>query len=356
MADDMEKTEEPTSKKLSDAREEGNVPKSQDIAGVIVLFVAILTVMMMFTFISERILDLTRYYFSVLNEPVDREGMLDLAFVTFRETLIMTVPFALVVAIAGVAGNVVQFGFNFTTKPLTPNFSKLDPIKGLANLFTIEKGLNALKITFKSLSALGVGFLYFWYYIEELPAVALFTLEDQMGWLRDKAIVLASVILIIIFVYAILDLLMTRKHYFDKLKMSKQEVKDEMKNMEGDPHIKAKIRQIQFQAARKRMMSAVPTADVVITNPTHYAVAIVYDESKHNAPVVVAKGVDNIAIQIKKIARENGVHIVQNPPLARSLYAEVEVDRPIPEMLFAAVAEVLAYVYKMGKKRKEHIQ
>lgn len=355
MADDMEKTEEPTAKKLSDAREEGNVPKSQDIAGVIVLFIAILTLIMMFTFISERMLNLTRYYFTVLNEPVDREGMLDLAFVTFRETLIMTVPFALVIAIAGVAGNVAQFGFNFTTKPLVPNFSKLDPIKGLANLFTIEKALNALKITFKSFTALGIGFLYFWYYIEELPTVALFTLEDQMGWLRDKAIVLASVMLIIIFVYAIIDLIITRKHYFDKLKMSKQEVKDEMKNMEGDPHIKAKIRQIQFQAARKRMMSSVPTADVVITNPTHYAVAIVYDETKHNAPVVVAKGVDNIAIQIKKIARENGVHIVQNPPLARSLYAEVDVDRPIPEMLFAAVAEVLAYVYKMGKKRKENL-
>lgn len=128
-----------------------------------------------------------------------------------------------------------------------------------------------------------------------------------------------------------------------------------MKNMEGDPHVKAKIRQIQFQAARKRMMASVPTADVVITNPTHYAVAIMYDETKHNAPVVVAKGVDNIAIQIKKIARENGVHIVQNPPLARSLYKEVEIDRAIPDMMFAAVAEVLAYVYKMGKKKKEKL-
>jgi flagellar biosynthetic protein FlhB len=131
-----------------------------------------------------------------------------------------------------------------------------------------------------------------------------------------------------------------------------QEIKDEFKSMEGDPHIKAKIRQIQMQAARKRMMSSVPHADVVITNPTHYAVAIKYDETKHNAPVVVAKGVDNIAIQIKKVARENGVHIVQNPPLARSLYKEVEIDHPIPDLLFAAVAEVLAYVYKMGKKRK----
>lgn len=354
MADDQEKTEEPTSKKIEDARAEGNVAKSQDIIGVTVLFIAILALLMMFSFIADRILNITRYYLSLMNQPLDRELMFDMAVVTFRETLIMVIPISLVVAIAGVVGTVAQTGFNFTTKPLVPNFSKLDPIKGLGNLFTLQKLVESIKVTLKSFTAIGIGFVFFWYFIQELPTVALFALEDQMGWLRDKAIILASVMLIIIFIYAIIDLFITRKNYFDKLKMSKQEIKDEMKNMEGDPQVKAKIRQIQFQAARKRMMSAVPTADVVITNPTHYAVAIVYDETKHNAPVVVAKGVDNIAIQIKKIARENGVHIVQNPPLARSLYKEVDIDRPIPDMLFAAVAEVLAYVYKMGKKRKTH--
>lgn len=352
MADDQEKTEEPTAKKLEDARAEGNVPKSQDVVGVVVLFVSILAVLMMFTFIADRMLHLAQYYFSLMRQPLDRELMVDLAVVTMKEFLIMALPVSIIVAVAGVFGTVAQIGFNFTTKPLTPNFSKLDPIKGFANLFTLQKLLDSIKITLKSFTALGIGFLYFWYFVEELPTVALFTLQDQMGWLRDKAIVLASVMLLIIFVYAVIDLFLVRKHYFDKLKMSLQEIKDEMKNMEGDPHIKAKIRQIQMQAARKRMMTSVPTADVVITNPTHYAVAIVYDENKHNAPVVVAKGVDNMAIQIKKVARENGVHIVQNPPLARSLYKEVEIDHPIPDMLFAAVAEVLAYVYKMGKKRK----
>lgn len=354
MADDMEKTEEPTSKKIEDARLEGNVAKSQDIVGVVILFVGILALIMMFSFIANRVLALTRYYFSLMNQPLDRELMFDMAVVTFREFLIMALPISIIIAVAGVIGTVGQIGFNFTTKPLTPNFSKLDPIKGLGNLFTLQKALESVKITLKSFTALGVGFIFFWFYIKELPIVALFTLQDQMGWLRDKAIVLAAVMLIIITVYALFDLFITRKQYFDKLKMSKQEVKDEMKNMEGDPHIKAKIRQIQMQAARKRMMSSVPTADVVITNPTHYAVAIKYDETKHFAPVVVAKGVDNIAIQIKKVARENGVHIVQNPPLARSLYAEVDIDHPIPDMLFAAVAEVLAYVYKMGKKRKDN--
>ena len=307
---------------------------------------------MMFPFISEHLLSLVRYYFSLMNHPLEETNLVDIAFVTFKEFLIMALPFTLIIAVAGVAGTVSQIGFNFTTKPLTPNFSKLDPIAGLKNMLSMQKVLEALKITFKSFAAMGVGFLFFWSYMKELPTVALFSIWEQMGWFKEKAIILASVMLVVLFLFAMIDLFLTRKHYFDKLKMSLQEIKDEMKNMEGDPHIKAKIRQIQMQAARKRMMSAVPHADVVITNPTHYAVAIKYDETKHHAPVVVAKGVDNIAIQIKKIARENGVHLVQNPPLARSLYAEVEIDHPIPELLFAAVAEVLAYVYKMGKKKK----
>lgn len=352
MADDMEKTEEPTSKKLEDAREEGNVAKSQDIAGVVVLLMAILALLMTFSYMEEKVLKLTRYYFSLMSQPLERKDTFDIAITTFKEFFLITMPLTLIIAIAGVIGTVSQIGFLFTTKPLMPNFSKLNPISGLKNLFTLEKVLQSFKITFKSLSAIGIGFFVFWYYVEELPTVALFPLDQQMSWLRDKMIILAAIMLLIIAFYSIIDLILTRRQYMEKMKMSKQEIKDEFKNMEGDPKVKGKIKQIQFQAARKRMMAAVPTADVVITNPTHYAVAIVYDETKHNAPVVVAKGVDNIAIQIKKIARENGVHIVQNPPLARSLYQEVEIDRAIPDALFTAVAEVLAYVYKMGKKRK----
>ena len=164
-------------------------------------------------------------------------------------------------------------------------------------------------------------------------------------------LIIAFVMFLIIFIFAMIDIVIVRKQYFDGLKMSKQEIKDEMKNMDGDPMIKAKIRQIQMEASRKRMMSEVPDADVVITNPTHYAVAIKYDEEKSHAPIVVAKGMDNIAQKIKEIARENGVYVVQNPPLARSLYAQVDVEKPIPNELFAAVAEVLAYVYKMNQKK-----
>ncbi|OIP54890.1 MAG: flagellar biosynthesis protein FlhB, partial [Helicobacteraceae bacterium CG2_30_36_10] len=333
-----------------DARKEGNVPKSQDASGVITLFVAILALLMLFPVMSEHMVFLFKYYFSLIGMPLDKLFMIDIAIVTIREFLFIILPLAIAVAVAGVIAAMAQFGFLFTTKAIIPDFKKIDPIKGTKNLFSMKKLIEGVKITFKSFTTLGVGFIFFFYFITELPTVALFSLGDQLVWLKDKAIIIALVMLLIIFVFAVIDIVIVRKQYFEGLKMSKQEIKDEMKNMEGDPLIKGKIRQIQMEASRKRMMSEVPHADVVITNPTHYAVAIKYDEEKSHAPIVVAKGMDNIALQIKRIARENNVHIVQNPPLARSLYAEVDIDKPIPETLFAAVAEVLAYVYKMNRK------
>lgn len=352
MADDAEKTEEPTPKKIEDAREEGNVPKSQDTSGVITLFVAILAFLLLFPYMHERMILLFKYYFSLLGASLDRALMVDIAIVTMREFLLIVMPVSIAVAIAGIIASLAQFGFLFTTKAITPDLNKLDPIKGIKNLFSMKKIIDGLKITLKSFTTLGIGFVFFFLFIVELPTVALFGLGDQMEWLKDKMLIIVFVMLLIIFVFAMIDLVIVRKQYFDGLKMSLQEIKDEMKNMDGDPLIKAKIRQIQMQASRKRMMSAVPSADVVITNPTHYAVAIKYDEEKSHAPTVVAKGMDNVALQIKKIARENGVHVVQNPPLARELYNKVELDRTIPSELFAAVAEVLAYVYKMSAGKR----
>jgi len=350
MADDQEKTEEPTPKKIEDARKEGNVPKSQDTSGVITLFVAILATLMLFPFIADHMLKLFKYYFSLIGTPLDKLFMLDIAIVTFRETLLMVMPLALAVAVSGVIAALAQFGFLFTTKAVMPDFKKIDPIKGTKNLFSLKKMIEGVKITFKAFTTLGIGFIFFFIFIKDLPTVALFGLPDQLGWLKDKMIIIALVMLLVIFIFALIDIIIVRKQYFDGLKMSKQEIKDEMKNMEGDPLIKSKIKQKQMEISRQRMMQEVPNADVVITNPTHYAVAIKYDEAKSHAPIVVAKGMDNMAQQIKKVARENEVHIIQNPPLARSLYKEVEVDKPIPEELFGAVAEVLAYVYKMNKK------
>lgn len=351
MADDMEKTEEPTDKKIEDARKEGNVPKSQDASGVVTLFIAILALLLLFPYMASRVIFLFQYYFNIMGDGVDKDMLFGLAFVTMREFLMIILPLAIAVAIAGVIAALAQFGFLFTTDAIVPKLNKIDPIKGTKNLFSMKKVIEGVKITFKSFTTLGIGFLFFFFFIMELPTVALFGLDDQLEWLQEKALIIALVMLFIIFVFAVIDIIIVRKQYFDNLKMSKQEIKDEMKNMEGDPLIKGKIRQIQMEASRKRMMSDVPDADVVITNPTHYAVALKYEESKGHAPIVVAKGKDNVAVQIKKIARENNVQIVQNPPLARSLYAEVAIDKPIPEALFTAVAEVLAYVYKTNKKK-----
>ncbi len=350
MADDLEKTEEPTPKKIEDSRKEGNVPKSQDTSGVITLFFAILSILMLFDFMGDRLFHLSRYLFSLQGMALTQTNLIDIAFTMMMEFLIIALPLALVVAISGIIGGLAQFGFLFTTKPLVPDFKKLDPIKGAQNLFSLKKIIEGFKITLKAMVTMGVGFSFFFFFIQELPTVALFPLMDQLEWVKDKMIVIALVMLLVLVVFALIDLVIVRKQYFDKLKMSKQEIKDEMKNMEGDPHIKGKIRQIQMETARKRMMAEVPHADVVITNPTHYAVAIKYDGSKHRAPVVVAKGMNTIAVQIKKIAREHRVHIVQNPPLARTLYNEVAIEKPIPETLFATVAEVLAYVYKIDNR------
>jgi flagellar biosynthetic protein FlhB len=251
---------------------------------------------------------------------------------------------------AGVVGNIAQFGFLFTTKPIKPKLSKISPLKGLKNLFSIKKVFNGIKIILKVSIAFGVGFYLFLGWLEEIPKLELFDLMMQIKWLVDKSIILAFTMLSVFLVFAAIDFAYTKYSYIKSLRMSKQEIKEEMKNAEGDPRIKAKIRQIQMKMAMQRMMKEIPKADVVVTNPTHYAVAIRYDRTKDKAPRVIAKGVDHLAQKIKEIAREHDVMIVENKPLARQLYAEVELEAEIPEKLYQAVIELLVYVYKTKGK------
>ena len=350
MADEEEKTEEATPKKIEDARKKGNVPKSQDTSSIVTLFVALSLFILLFGFMAKEILLTSKAFFMYIGNEIDSLFTINIALISFKETFLIIMPMLIGVAIAGILSNIIQFGFLWTTEPLIPKLEKIDPIKGLKNLFSLKKIVDGIKITFKSFVTLLVGFLLFISFIKELPTVTMFNLKDQLIWLAQKSIILAFAVLLVLFIFAMIDLIITRRRYAKNLMMSKQEIKDERKNMEGDPLVKAKIRQKQMEMAQKRMMASVPEADVVITNPTHYAVALKYDQEKNPAPIVVAKGVDNIALKIKEIAREHNVHIVENPPLARSLYAEVELEHPIPESLFTAVAEILAYVYKINKK------
>jgi flagellar biosynthetic protein FlhB len=351
MADEAEKTEEPTPKKIEDAKKEGNVPKSQDTSGFVTLLVAIGATFALLPFINNRLDKLYIYYHQMMGEELTKSNIYDIALVTLKEMLFMVVPLASIVAIAGIVAALMQFGFIFTTKPLQPKLEKIDPIKGFKKLFSLKKLIEGVKITAKVAFVFIIAFYFLIHFSTELRSVIRFDLDSQLIWLKDRITVLVAVMLILFFVLALIDLLIVRFQYFKDLRMSKQEVKDEYKQMEGDPQVKARIKKIQMEMAQKRMMQDIPTADVVITNPTHYSVAIRYDKTKENAPRVVAKGIDNLALKIKEIAREHSIQIVENPPLARELYKSCEVDTLIPETLYRAVAEVLAFVYQT-KNRK----
>ncbi len=352
MADDQEKTEEPTAKKIEDARKDGNVPKSQDTSSFVTLVVAIGAFFALFPYIKERMFNLYRFVQSYIGIDLEKNDVHILMITIFREFALMVLPLAAIVALSGVLAAVMQFGFLSTTKPLIPDFKKIDPIKGIKNLVSMKKFIEGIKIVVKVILVMSLAYYYLLDFTTELPSVVFFSIYDQLEWLRDKALILIAVMLMLFLGLALFDLFFVRYNYFKDLKMSKQEIKDEYKQMEGDPQVKARIKRVQMEMSKKRMMSDIPSADVVITNPTHFSVAIRYDTDKENAPKIIAKGVDHLALKIKEIAREHGVQVVENPPLARELYKKCEIDEVIPETLYKAVAEVLAFVYQSSKKAR----
>jgi flagellar biosynthetic protein FlhB len=347
---DEEKTEEPTSRKIEKAREEGNVPKSIDAAGFVVLFLALLVLFFYVKYIIFYFEDFFKYFYSFIGIEITKEVVFNIIIKGAFYFFVVMFPIFLVVVIAGILANIAQFGFLFTTKVLIPKFEKLNPIKGLKNLFSVKKIVEGVKTTLKVFIAFFVGFEIFLSFFYEMPKLALMDFFEQIRWLEEKVVLIILSMLAVFFVFAVIDFIYQRYTYKKSLRMSKQEIKDEYKQTEGNPEVKAKIRQLQREMAKKRMMAEVPKADVVITNPTHYAVALRYDKTKDEAPRVIAKGVDNMAIKIKEIAREAGVMIVENPPLARELYKLVDIDDTIPPKLYKAVAEILAYVYKAKSK------
>jgi len=349
MADDLEKTEEPTSKKLEDARKEGNVPKSMEFSGFIVLFISALIIIFYLKYVS---IDLEKYFAfitSLIGRELTKNLIYQIVIKSFFYFIIILAPVMFTIMIAGVLANVFQTGFLFTVKPIIPKFEKINPIKGFKRIFSAKTIIEAVKMTLKVAVAFGVGYYLFLNFLNEIPKLALMSVFEQIRWFSQKAVILIFSMMAVFLVFALIDFIYQRYSYKKSLRMSKQEIKDEFKQTEGSPEIKAKIRQLQREMSKKRMIAEVPKADVVITNPTHYAVAIRYDKEKEDAPRVIAKGVDNLAIKIKEIAREAGVMIVENPPLARELYKIVDIEEIIPPKLYQAVAEILAFVYKAKK-------
>ena len=273
---------------------------------------------------------------------------LDLAFGIGK---VLMWPLGLVVAFAITLSLIQSKGFMWVPKRLAPSFSKISPLQGIKRLFSINQLVELLKALFKITLVGGLLFWVTWRHRHEFQNLATLPLEDLLAYLQDHIYWLFFITVLAVAAMAIADYLFQRYRWMEKMKMTKQEVKDEHKQAEGDPQVKARIRSIRVSRARKRMMAAVPKADVVVTNPTHYAVALKYDPETMNAPTLVAKGVDLIAKRIRDLATENEVPIVENPPLARALYASVELDQEVPPEHYKTVAEVIGYVMRLKGQR-----
>jgi flagellar biosynthetic protein FlhB len=352
-----EKTEEPTSKRKSDTRKDGKVPKSKELSNGVELIALFLILkfwvgrmgenfMKLFGEIYEKMPAYTTYW----EGNIVRKDYSVLINNILLELLKQLLPFFIVGLVIAVGINMMQFKFQITTKPLKPKFSKLNPLSGVKRLFSMSKIVELLKSIVKIILIMAIVYTTVkddWVYLVQFYGMPLNQAIEVIG---NVVINMGLKISLVFMIVAFADLFYQRYKFKNDIKMTKQEVKDEYKNAEGDPQIKGKIRSKMQEASRRRMMQDVPKADVVITNPTHYAVAIRYDAETGSAPVVLAKGADLVAQKIKEIARENHVEIVENKPLARMLYANVEIGQEVPPELYQSIAEVLAMVYKMQGK------
>ncbi len=351
-ADD--KTEKPTGKRKSEARKKGQVAKSTEVNGALVLVAGLIAISMQGPSVVNAMAGAMRAMFGMVSRPNEvssaagLHGIVSLMLHTLETTAL---PIGVLCMAGGVLANVAQVGFRPTPYLLRPNFSRLNPMQGAKQIFGKRVGFELGKVLAKVAIVGGAAAVSLIPLITHLGA-SMGTTPMGLGiLLNDGAHSIIERVVIVYLLIAVVDLVHQRRTHSKGMKMSKQEVKDEGRQTDLPPEIKGAIRRRQMMAARARMMAAIPTADVVVTNPTHYAVALKYDGALP-APIVVAKGKNLVAAQIRRIATENNVPIVPDPPLARSLHAMVQIDRMIPAELFAAVAQVLAFVYKMAGRRR----
>ncbi|ABC23618.1 flagellar biosynthesis protein FlhB [Rhodospirillum rubrum] len=355
MADDDKdsKTEDPSSRKLGKAREDGQVAQSQEVKSFLMLGGALFMVAVMGGWIADKVALRVRVF---LEQPdtfhLDAVGLRDLlARLLLDIGLVLAMPIAMFIVLA-ILGGVGQFGLIFSAKKITPELQKISPLAGFKRLFSVRALVEGVKGIVKVVvvSAIVAALM-----LPRLRTPELFMDQDilvTLGQIHRLLVVLLISVVTIVGAIAAADFAFQKYKHIEELKMTKQEVKDEHKNAEGDPQIKSKIRQLRMRRARERMMARVPEASVVITNPTHFAVALKYDMDMMSAPVLVAKGQDFIALKIREVAEENEVPIVENPPLARALFAAVEIDHEIPPDHYKAVAEVIGYVMRLKKATK----
>ncbi len=352
-ADGQEKSEQPTGKKLSDARKKGQVPRSRELNTVVVTLGG---VVLLFSF-GQRYVDqmmaTMRLNFNVRRDDVfDPVTMLDHLMRGIQDALWLLAPFFLAMTVIAVLSSIVLGGMSFSIESLTPKFGKLNPVKGFKRMFALKGLLELLKSVLKFLLIGGVTALVLWADADEFlrlgngdVRIAIARVFDLLGW---ATLLLASILLVL----AAIDVPFQLWEHTRNLRMTKQEVRNEMKDTEGRPEVKGRIRQVQRELAQRRMMDEVPKADVIVTNPTHYAVALSY-QSGMDAPKVVAKGVDLVAANIRELGAKHRVPVVEAPPLARAIYFNTELGEQIPAGLYLAVAKLLGYIFQLQAWRVE---
>ena len=349
---DLEKTEEPSSRRIEQAREKGQVPQSRELGTFLVLIVAGATFWMMGGWFMQRSMAIVRKGFTVEPEVMREPAlMLPRLFEISGDALFAFSPLLGLLLLAAVLPPFFLNAWVFSPQALTPDFSRLNPLSGFGRMFSWNSLMELGKAVLKAGLLGGVAVALVWKERDEIFGLLSEPLDAGLvhaGNLVSFSFLIMSAALVLV---VAADVPFQLWQYFDKLKMTKEEVKQEMKEMMGDPHVKGRIRSLQMQAARRRMMAAVPKANVVVTNPTHFSVALAY-QTGMSAPRVVAKGAGAIAMKIREVAHENAVPIMEAPPLARALYKHAELDSEIPSALYSAVAEVLAYIYQLANWRQ----
>ena len=347
----QEKTEKATPKKRQETRKKGQVAKSMDLSGAFILLAGFSCLFVLGGFMKDRIVELFQDVLqNRLTMDVTANNVLDYFSSIFLKLMVILAPLFISAIVIALVVNYMQVGFLFTGEPLKMKLEKIDPVKGFKNIFSMRSVVEFLKSIMK-LTTIGViVYTSLWGERDTIVMLSHVPLNDIMSFTGHLTLVLGLKIGVALCVLAALDYMYQRYEYEKSLRMSKQDIKDEFKKTEGDPLIKGKIRERQRRMALMRMMQEVPKADVVITNPTHFAIALKYDGGAMEAPEIVAKGQDYVALRIKQIAKEHGVITMENKPLARALYQRADIGDTVPADLFQAVAEVLAYVYKVKGK------
>lgn len=349
----QEKTEPATPRKRQEARRKGQVASSREIPAAFILLFVFLSFMMLGGYYKDRLYRLFGdMYESGLTMELTADSLGRLSTTWMTEIGLLLLPIFAITIVIGLLSSYFQFGFLFTFEPLKPKLNKINPIQGAKQLFSSRALVEFAKSILKLLIVALMVYTTIWGEIDSIMLLGQAEPEQIFGFASSLTLSLGIKIAVLLIVLAILDFMYQKYMHEKSLRMSKQDIKDEHKKVEGDPLIKGRIREKQRRMAIQRMMQEVPKADVVITNPTHYSVAIRYDAAEMEAPVVVAKGIDYIALRIREIAKEHDVVIMENRPLARALYERTDIGQTIPVDLFQAVAEVLAYIYKLKGRVK----